>query len=129
MRYGLASILALGLAGAAHAQSVENASKALEQTSLAAGAIGESGLRATSGVVAVPLGVTALASGAVGVGAAASGQVDVADGFSAAAKDTSHAARTLVEFSNAPLTITDEVVVGQKRVPPQPAPHVPYRPQ
>lgn len=129
MRYAVAALLAFSLAGAAQAQSVENASTASEQTSLAVGAIGESGLRATSGVVAVPLGVTALASGTAGVGAAASGQIEAADGFSAAAKDASRAARALVEISNAPLTITDEVVVGRKPVAPQPAPRVPYRPQ
>ena len=108
----------------AYGQSAQNASNASKQTSVAVGAIGESGLRATSGVVAVPLGAVALASGAVGVGSAASGQTDAALGFSAAAGDASRGAKALVDFSNAPLTITDEVVVAK----PQPAPKVPYTP-
>ena len=108
----------------AQAQSTQNASDASKQTSIAVGAIGESGLRATSGGVAIPLGVTALASGAVGVGASASGQTDIALGFSAAAGDASRGAKALVDFSNAPLTISDEVIVAK----PQEAPQVPYSP-
>ncbi|MDZ4759721.1 MAG: hypothetical protein SGJ21_01435 [Alphaproteobacteria bacterium] len=116
---------AIALAGApAFAQSAQNASKASGQTSLAVGAIGESGLRATSGVVAIPLGVTAVASGAVGVGASASGQTGLAGGFSGAAVDASRGAKALVDFSNAPLSITDDIVMTK----PQPAPNVPYTP-
>jgi hypothetical protein len=118
-----AALVALSTAPA-FAQSAQNASTALKQTSLAAGAIAESGVRTTSGVVAVPLGATALASGAVGVGAAASGQFEVAKGFSGAAGDASRGARKMVEFSNAPLTIGNEVIVAK----PQPAPKVPYTP-
>jgi len=129
MRYMTAAALVLVLAAPAFAQSTRNASDASGQTSLAAGAIGESGLRATSGVVAIPLGVAALASGVVGVGAAASGQQEAAGGFSAAASGAAHGARELVNFSTAPLTITNEVVVAKPQLRPQPAPHVPYSPQ
>jgi hypothetical protein len=118
-----AALVALSTAPA-FAQSAQNASTALKQTSLAAGAIAESGVRTTSGVVAVPLGATALASGAVGVGAAASGQFEVAKGFSEASGDMTRAARKAVEFSNAPLTIGNEVIVAK----PQPVPKVPYAP-
>lgn len=125
------AFLAAGLLAAAPAyaqpledQSAQNASAASQQTSIAIGAIGESGLRATSGVVAIPLGGAALASGAVGIAAGASGQFDIAKGFSDAAVDSVKGARALVDFSNAPLTITDEVVVAK----PQPAPKVPYTP-
>ena len=127
MRLVAIAALAAGLAAPAlpaAAQSAQNASTALKQTSIAAGAITESGLRTTSGVVAIPLGATAVASGAVGIGAAASGQFEVAEGFSDAAGGASRSARKLVEFSNAPLTIADDVVVAR----PQPAPKVPFTP-
>lgn len=124
MRLVAIAAFAAGLAVPAHAQSAQNASTALKQTSIAAGAVTESGVRTTSGVVAVPLGATAVASGAVGVGAAASGQFEVANGFSDAAGATSRSARKLVEFSNAPLTIDDDVVIAK----PQPSPKVPYTP-
>ena len=129
MRFMTAAALVMVLAAPAFAQSTRNASDASEQTSLAAGAVGESGLRAASGVVAIPLGATALASGAVGVGAAASGQLDIAAGFSAAASGAAHGARGLVNFSNAPLTVTNDVVVAKPQLRPQPAPRVPYSPQ
>ena len=93
MRLVVVAALAAGLAVPAHAQSAQNASTASKQTSIAVGAIAESGVRTTSGVVAVPLGATAVASGAVGVGAAASGQFEVAKGFSDAAGATSRSAR------------------------------------
>ena len=124
MRLVVVAALAAGLAAPANAQSAQNASTALKQTSIAAGAIAESGVRTTSGVVAVPLGATAVASGAVGIGAAASGQFEAAEGFSNAAGATSRSARKLVEFSNAPLAIGDDVVVAK----PQPAPKVPFTP-
>jgi hypothetical protein len=117
--------LAVALSAApALAQSARNASTALKQTSIAAGAITESGLRTTSGVVAIPMGVTALASGAVGVGATASGQYEAGKGFSEASGDMTRAARKAVEFSNAPLVIGNEVIVAK----PQPAPKVPFTP-
>ena|SRR5690349_5917119 len=127
MRYALLAGTALAFTTPAFAepQSAQNLSTALKQTSLAAGAITESVLRATSGVVAIPLGATALASGAVGVAATASGQYEIGKGFSAASAATTKDARELVEFSNAPLTITNEVVLGKT---PQPAPKVPYTP-
>jgi hypothetical protein len=125
MRYALIAGAFLASALPAFAdQSAQNASTASKQTSIAVGAIGESGLKATSGVVAVPLGGVALASGAVGVGASASGQFEIAKGFSEASASTVKSARALVEFSNAPLSITDDVVVAK----PQPAPKVPYTP-
>jgi hypothetical protein len=125
MRYALLAGTVLAPATPAFAdQSAQNFSAASKQTSLAVGAIGESGLKATSGVVAVPLGGVALASGAVGVGAAASGQYEIAKGFSDASAAITKDARELVEFSNSPLAITDEVVVKK----PQPAPQVPFTP-
>jgi hypothetical protein len=124
MRIIVAAALAYAAVGHASAQSAQNASNASGQTSVAVGAIGESGLRATSGAVAVPLGAGALASGAVGVGLGASGQTELAAGFSGAATATSADARKLVEFSNAPLVIGDDVVVAK----PQPAPQVPFTP-
>lgn len=126
MRYALATALVIVLAAPAFAQSVP-AVQASAETSRAVAAIGETGLRATSGAVTIPLGVTALASGAVGVGLGASGQTEIAGGFSSAAADTSRAARALAIAANAPLTVTDDVVTA--RVRPQPAPHVPYKPQ
>lgn len=129
MRYALLAGTALALTtpamtAPAFAQSVQNASTALKQTSLAAGAITESGLKVTSGAVAIPLGATAIASAATGVAAGASGQFEAAKGFSAAASDAVHGARALVEYSNAPLAITNEVILAK----PQPAPKVPYSP-
>ena len=120
----LVALSAMPAALPAFAQSAQNASTALKQTSVAVGAITESGVRTTSGVVAVPLGVTALASGAVGVGATASGQYEAGKSFSAASGDMTRAARKAVEFSNAPLTIGNEVILAK----PQPAPKVPYAP-
>lgn len=119
-------LTAFAVAGAAaHAQSTQNASDASAQTSIAAGAIGESGLRAASGVVAIPLGAAGVASGTVAVGASASGQTEIAGGFSEAAHGASQGAKHLVDFSNAPLTITNDVVTAR----PQPAPAVPYSPE
>ncbi len=109
----------------AWAQSAQNASNASKQTSVAIGAIGESGLKATSGVVAIPLGAVAVTSGAVGFSANASGHTDIGLGFSQGAASATKGAKALVDFSNAPLRITDEVIVGRK---PQPAPAVPYTP-
>ena len=127
MRYALLAGTALAFSTPAFAepQSAQNLSTALKQTSIAAGAITESGLKATSGVVAIPLGATALASAAVGVAATASGQYELGKGFSEASADTVKGARALVEFSNSPLAITDDIVVGKT---PQPAPKVPYTP-
>jgi hypothetical protein len=125
MRYALLAGTILATAAPAFAdQSAQNASAASKQASIAVGAIGESGLRATSGVVAIPLGGVALASGAVGVAAGASGQFELANGFSEASAAAVKDARSLVEFSNAPLSITDDVVVAK----PQPAPKVPFTP-
>jgi hypothetical protein len=123
MRF-LVLIAALAVMPAAFGQSAQNASTASGQTSVAVGAIGESGLKATSGVVAIPLGVAGVASGAVAVGASASGQTELAGGFSGAATGASQGASALVEFSNAPLSISDDVVIAA----PQAAPEVPYTP-
>jgi hypothetical protein len=118
------------LAAPAYAQSsLQNASNALGKTSVAIGAVGESGLKASTGVVSIPLGGVALASGAVGVLARASGQDGIADGFSAGAAGATKAAKAVVDFSNSPLTVTDDVVVGRPKQPrAQPAPKVPYTP-
>ncbi len=129
MRLVLTTAILMAITPAAHAQFSQNASAASKQTSIAAGAIGESGLKASSGVVSIPLGGIALASGAVGVAARASGHDKLADGFNAGAADATGAAKAVVAFSNSPLTITDEVVVDRpKQAKAQPAPIVPYTP-
>lgn len=107
------------------AQSAQNASNASKQTSVAIGAIGESGLKATSGVVAIPLGAVAVTSGVVGYSANASGYPDIGLGFSKGAASATKGAKALVDFSNSPLSVTDDVVVGRQ---PQPAPTVPFKP-
>lgn len=116
MRLVLATMLALTLAAPAHAQlgSVRNTSEASKQVVVAVGAIGESGVKAASGVVAIPLGSVAVASGAVAHGAGASGYTDVETAFSAGASSATGAAKSFVDFSGAPLTVTDNVVLGQK---------------
>jgi hypothetical protein len=129
MRLVLTAATLLAISPAAHAQFSQNASAASKQTSIALGAIGESGLKASSGVVAIPLGGIALASGAVGTTARASGHDAIADGFNTGAADATDAAKAVVDFSNSPLTISDDIVVGRPKQPkPQPAPNVPYRP-
>lgn len=129
MRLVLTAVLLTAATPAAHAQFSQNASAASKQTSIAAGAIGESGLKASSGVVSIPLGGVALASGAVGIAAGASGQDVIANGFNTGAADATAAAKAVVDFSNSPLTITDDVVVGPPRQPDaQPAPVVPCTP-
>jgi hypothetical protein len=121
MRSVLLAALAL-IAAPAFAQSTP-ASQTSKQTSVAVGAIGESGLKVTSGVVTIPLGAAALTSGAVGLAAGASGHNDAARGFSQAAVDTSKGAKAIADFANQPLQISDEVIVQK----PQPAPAVPYQ--
>jgi hypothetical protein len=126
MRLGVLTAAAVFvLTGPAWGQSAQNASNASKQTSVAIGAIGESGLKATSGVVAIPLGAVAVTSGAVGYSANASGHTDIGAGFSKGSASATKGAKALVDFSNSPLTITDDVVVGRK---PQPAPAVPFTP-
>jgi hypothetical protein len=112
----------------AHAQSSsQNLSEASKQTSLAIGAIGESGLKASSGVVAIPLGAVAITSGAVGHSANASGYTDIGKAFSNGAEDATKGAKAFVDFSNSPLSVTEEVIVGRKTPPAaQPAPNVPF---
>lgn len=125
-------VLAIALAAPAHAQggSLRNGSEASKQVIVAVGAIGESGVKASTGVVAIPMGSVALASGAVGHVANASGYTDVGTTFSDGAAGATKAAKSLVEFSGAPLTVSDEVIVGRPEQPvPQPAPHVPYTPE
>jgi hypothetical protein len=121
--------VALTAATPAHAQFSQNASAASKQTSMAIGAIGESGLKASSGAVSIPLGGLAITSGAVGSAARASGHDKLAEGFNAGAAEATEAARAVVEFSNSPLTVTDDVIVGRPKNPtPQPAPVVPHSP-
>lgn len=125
-------MLALALAAPSHAQggSVKNGSEASKQAIIAVGAVGESGVKASSGVVAIPMGGIALASGAVGHAANASGYTDVGTAFSGGAEGATDAAKSLVDFSGAPLTVTDEVIVGRLEKPaPQPVPQVPYAPE
>lgn len=122
----LATIAALP----AYAQgSLRNTSEASKQVITAAGAIGESGIKASSGVVAIPLGGVALASGAVGVAANASGYTEVGSAFKDGSAGFTKGARSLVEFSGEPLSISDDVVIGKAQPPAaQAAPNVPYAP-
>ena len=109
--------------------SVRNASEASKQVIISAGAVGESGIKASTGIVAIPLGGVALASGAVGVAANASGYTEIGKGFQDVSGGVSKGARSLVEFSGEPLSVTDDVIVGKPAQPlPQPAPRVPYAP-
>ena len=131
MRLVLTAAVFIGVcAPAAFAQSsIQNGSEASRQVSQAAGAVGESGFKASSGVVAIPMGTIAVASGAVGHSANASGYTNVGAGFEAGAASATKAAKALVDFSGSPLTITDEVIVGRKAAPTaQPAPAIPYTP-
>lgn len=124
--------LAIALAAPTHAQggSLRNGSEASKQAIVSVGAIGESGVRASTGVVAIPMGGMALASGAIGHVANASGYTEVGTTFSEGAAGATKAAKSLVEFSGAPLTVSDEVIVGRPEQPvPQPAPNVPYTPE
>ena len=123
-----ALFISIGAAAPTYAQSsVQNASEASRQTSQAVGAIGESGLKASSGVVAVPTGAIAVASGAAGHSANASGFTDIGAGFEAGSASATKAATALVDFSGSPLTVADDVIVGRKPEP-QPAPALPYAP-
>ena len=124
--------LAIALAAPTHAQggSLRNGSEASKQAIVSVGAIGESGVKASTGVVAIPMGGIALASGAIGHVANASGYTEVGTTFSDGAAGATKAAKSLVEFSGAPLTVSDEVIVGRPEHPvPQPAPNVPYTPE
>lgn len=114
----------------AYAQgSLRNTSEASKQVITASGAIGESGIKASAGVVAIPLGGVALASGAVGAAANASGYAEVGSTFEDGGAGVTKGARSLVEFSGEPLTVSDEVVIGRPQEPvAQPAPNVPYAP-
>lgn len=120
-----AAIAAVLVCAPALAQSERNASAASGQTSVAVGAIGESGLKASAGVVAIPLGVAG--SGAMSGGAALSAAGapllggSIAQTGSAAIK----AADASSDFAGKPLTVSKDVVVGPA---PQPAPNVPYAP-
>jgi hypothetical protein len=126
----LALVTAFSPAANAQSGSVRNGSEASKQAILTVGAVGESGVKASSGVVAIPLGGIAVASGAVAHGADASGYTDVGAAFSQGAAGATRAATSLVDFSGAPLTVTDEVIVGRTQTPaPQPVPQVPYKPE
>jgi uncharacterized membrane protein len=114
MRMVLVLTAALAAATPAFAQSERNASDASAATSVAVGAIGESGLKASAGVVAIPLAV----AGAAGV----SGAFAVAGAGSAAVSLAADSA----DFSNKPLTISNDVVIAP---PAQPAPVVPFTPE
>ena len=120
-----AMIAVLGVASPALAQSEKNASDASAQTSIAVGAIGESGLKATAGVVGVPLAAAGSAAAVTGVGLSAAGLPTSGGALATVGSGTAQAGIDLVEFSGKPLTITKDVVVGPA---PQPAPKVPYAP-
>lgn len=139
----MTTVAALALAAPAHAQlgSVRNGSEASKQVFIAAGAIGESGVKAASGVVAIPLGGVAVASGSVAHGANASGYTEIGDAFADGAEGATGTAKAFVDFSGKPLTITNDVILDRqtaarakaneakpKQGAPtaQPAPSVPY---
>jgi len=130
MRLVLTAALCITMSAPALAQSsLRNGSEASKQVSQAAGAIGESGFKASSGVVALPMGAIAVASGAVGQSANASGYTHVGEGFEAGAASATRAAKAMVDFSGAPLSVSDDVIVGRKAEPKaQPAPAVPFAP-
>ena len=132
MRLVLTAAIFLTVSAPALAQgSLQNGSEASRQVSQAAGAIGESGLKAGSGVVAVPFGAVAVASGAAGHSANASGYTDIGAGLEAGAARATKAATAFVDFSGSPLTISDDIIVGRKptqKPVPQSAPAVPYAP-
>lgn len=130
MRLVLTAAMLIALSAPAFAQSsLRNGSEASKQASQAVGAIGESGFKAASGVVALPMGVIAVGSGAVGHSANASGYTHVGEGFEAGAASATKAAKALVDFSGAPLSVSDDVIVGRKTEPQaQPAPAVPFTP-
>jgi hypothetical protein len=125
MRALIFAVALAAAAGPAFAQSERNASDASGQTSLALGAIGESGLKATAGVVAVPLGVGGGVASGAGAASSAAGAPLLGMGpvlIGSAALDS---AKGLSDFAAKPLSIGKEVVVG---LAPQPAPKVPYTP-
>lgn len=131
MRLVLLAVIAMAATTTpAQAQgSLRNTSEASKQVITAAGAIGESGIKASSGVVAIPLGGVALASGAVGVAANASGYNEVGSAFKGGSAGFTKGARSLVEFSGEPLSVSDDVVISKPQQPvAQPAPSVPYAP-
>lgn len=131
----MTTTVALVIAAPAHAQlgSVRNGSEASKQVVLGIGAVGESGVKAASGVVAIPLGGVAVASGAVAHAANASGYTDIGEGFDTGAAGATKAATAFVDFSGKPLAITDDVIVDRRTAAhgapkAQPAPEVPYAP-
>ena len=121
--------LTAALAAPAHAQggSFRNASEASKQVVTAVGAIGESGLKASTGIVAIPLGGVAVASGVVGNVAGASGFTDVETAFTGASEEEKAEAKKVVDFSGSPLTVSNDIIVDRPKAPvAQPAPHVPF---
>lgn len=121
----VASALAFCAASPALAQSEANASDASGATSIAIGAIGESGLKASAGVVAVPLGVAGTGSVVAGMGASEAGSNAVGIGAGGAGLVLLGAAGMSADFAREPLKIGKQVVVGP---PPQAAPNVSYVP-
>lgn len=132
MRLVLTAAIFLTISAPALAQgSLQNGSEASRQASRAAGAIGESGLKAASGVVAAPFGAVAVASGAAGHSTDASGYTDIGAGLEAGAASATKAATAFVDFSGSPLTVSDDIIVGRKpaqKPVAQAAPAVPYAP-
>lgn len=98
-----ASIMALGIAGVAHADSFQNFSEAAGDSAEASARIVASGGQVAMGAVAIPL--------------AAIGGLTEASGEAATAISDD-----LWQAANAPLTVDDDVVMAQ------PAPSVPHSP-
>lgn len=122
---GFAAMAALALSAPAFAQSERNASAASEQTSVAVGAIGESGLKATVGVVAIPLGVAGAGAMSGGAALSAAGAPVIGGSVAQTGSAALGAAGAASDFAGKPLAISKDVIVGPA---PQPAPNVPYTP-
>jgi hypothetical protein len=125
MRPWITALAFAAFALPALAQSERNASDASGQTSLALGAIGESGLKATAGVVAIPLGVGGAAASGAGLASSAAGAPSLGMAPVVVGSSALGAAGDLIDFANKPLRVSKDVVVGP---PPHAAPNVPYMP-
>lgn len=121
----VAAMAALAFSAPAFAQSERNASAASEQTSVAVGAIGESGLKAAVGVVAIPLGVAGAGAMSGGAALSAAGAPVIGGSVAQTGSAALGVAGAASDFANKPLSISKDVIVGPA---PQPAPNVPYTP-
>jgi hypothetical protein len=119
-KYTSAFIL-MALATPALADSVDNLSDASKDSATAVAEIAEAGVRTVVGVAALPASVAA--GGSVVAGAIVEG---VGDSTVQVGLGAAHGADEMARFANAPLSVSDDVVVGP---PPQGAPNVPAAPK